>query len=147
MAQAEASHTDPAMSYASAAHRVWIATVRAHRRDATTTWTRTNPIHTARLGLEAAHPLDATITAAVHPRHHDIATENQEEGTATEEDLDRRRRGEKICQETICLGETPSAMTETTVTRETTGMTEKEHTLELPAARRFLATETVVRFR
>lgn len=70
MAPAEVRVIDLATSPANAAHRAWIATVRAHRRAAQTTWTRTNPTPTVvDLDPEAARRL-AEMTTAVAPRHH-----------------------------------------------------------------------------
>lgn len=148
MALAEANPTDLAMS-ASVVHRAWIATVHAHRRDVPTTWTPTKPTHTARpLDLEAARRLDATNTADARHHHHATETVNsQEEEIVTEAGLDRRRGG-KICQETICLGETLSATRETSVILETIEMIGTGHMLVLAlVALRFLATGTVVRCR
>lgn len=148
MEPAEANPTVPA-TYASAVHRAWIATVRVHRRDEPTTWTRINPILIAHpLDHEAARRLAVTTTAAIHPPHHAIETAKQEEVIAIGAGLDRRRRrGGKIYHEMICLGETPSATTETTVIPENIEMTEKGHMQVLLAALRFLATGTVVRSR
>lgn len=148
MALAEANRTALATS-ASAVHRAWIATVHAHRRDVPIIWTRTRPTPTEhRLDLGAALLPDVTNTAAA--RHRRPATEtvsSQEEEIVTEAGLDRRRGG-KICQETICLEETPSATRETSVMLEIIEMIGTGHMLGLALdALRFLATGIVVRCR